>query len=370
MFATQAQRWMYKHVAKPVFFAQDPEVVHDRMCALGNTLGKSSAGKGLARRLFAFEHPALEQEIFGITFRNPVGLAAGFDKNAELTQILPSVGFGFEEVGSITGEACEGNAKPRLWRMPKSQALRVYYGLKNDGAERIAERLSHAQFDMPIGVSIAKTNCATTVNQEAGIKDYAKDLRTLASIGDYVTVNISCPNAYGGQPFADPQSLDALLSALDQVEVCKPIFIKIKPDTTAAELDALVEVADKHRVHGFIVSNLTKSDSGVLPEEITKEQKGGISGKPTQERADSLIGHLYDTAGERYVVIGVGGIFTAEDAYKKICQGASLVQLATGMIFEGPQLIGEINKGLVRLLQKDGFENISEAVGSKRKKTR
>lgn len=366
MFATQLSRWIYRHIVKPLLFRLDPENVHDRVICLGGKLGRTPVGKRVVRSLFCFEHPALVQNILGIRFPNPIGLTAGFDKNAELTSIVSAVGFGFEEIGSITGEPCDGNPKPRLWRLPKSKGLVVWYGLKNDGCLAIAKRLQGKLFDVPIGVSIAKTNSPSTVDVNSGIADYEKAFRTLHSIGDYVTVNISCPNAYGGEPFANPERLELLLARLDKIETTKPVFIKLPVDISTDELDALAIVAARHRVHGVIISNLTKRRNGkeINQEEVHGLDKGGISGKPIFHASNKLITHLFHTMGQRFVIIGSGGVFTAEDAYEKIRRGASLVQLATGMIFEGPQLIGEINRGLVRLLERDGFKNIGEAIGS------
>lgn len=367
MFATKTQAFIYRHALKPYFFSLDPETVHDRMCAFGKRLGESRVGREVCKRLFAYSHPSLEQEILGLNFLNPVGLTAGFDKNAELTQIMPTVGFGFEVIGSVTGEPCLGNAKPRLWRLPKSEGLVVYYGLKNDGCEVIADRLSEKQFSVPIGVSIAKTNSLNTVDLESGIADYRKAMEALKDVGDYFVVNISCPNAFGGEPFAAPERLDALLTSLDKVETSKPVLLKVAVDMSRKEFNRLIDIADGHRVHGFILSNLTKdrSRSTIDQKEIQATPKGGISGRPTAEPSNQLISHLYKKAGDRYVIVGVGGIFSADDAYEKILCGASLVQLATGMVFRGPQLIGQINKGLAQRLRHYGFDTIAQAVGSK-----
>lgn len=366
MFATQLQRSFYRYLAKPLFFRRDPESVHDAMCSIGRTLGRYAMSRRLLRTLFAYEHSSLRSKVCGIDFPNPVGLSAGFDKNAQLTDLMPAIGFGFEEVGSITGEPCAGNPKPRLWRLPKTKGLVVYYGLKNDGCQAIATRLQRKTFTIPIGTSIAKTNDMRTVSLEEGIADYKKAFQTFATIGDYFTINISCPNTHGGEPFAHPEKLQALLTVLDPIPTKKPIFLKIAADISVQEVDALVAVADRHRIHGFILTNLTKDRTNPLiyKQELEQVGKGGISGKPTADRSNALISHLYQTAGKRYAIIGVGGIFCAEDAYEKIRRGASLVQLITGMIYEGPQLIGEINRGLVELLRRDGFINIQEAVGT------
>lgn len=366
MFATKPVRWGYANVAKPFFFRRDPEDVHDRVTWLGKTLGRFSAARAVTRALFSYRSPALEQTILGIRFANPVGLTAGFDKNAELLEIMPAVGFGFEEIGSVTGEPCEGNPRPRLWRLPKSRGLVVWYGLKNDGCEAVAARLRGRAFAFPVGTSVARTNSAETVDASAGIADYAKAFRAFAGIGDYTTVNVSCPNTCGGEPFTAPERLDRLLAALDAIPTGKPTFLKLPCDLSSDELDALVAVCNRHRVHGLILSNLTKlrDRSTIDRHEIAATDKGGISGRPTFGPSNELISHLWETTGRRYVIVGSGGIFSAEDAYEKIRRGASLVQLATGMIFEGPQVVGEINRGLVALLRRDGFANIAEAVGT------
>lgn len=366
MLATPVFRLGYKYVLKPFFFRQDPEDVHDRMTAVGEWLGKCAVGRAVTAASFRYRHPMLEQTILGIRFPNPVGLTAGFDKDARMTRIMPSVGFGFEEIGSVTGEPCEGNPKPRLWRLPKSQGLVVYYGLKNDGAEAISGRLRNERFEIPIGISVAKTNSPATVEVAAGLADYEKAFRAFLDIGDYFTLNVSCPNAFGGEPFGTPERLELLLSAIDRIETKKPVFVKLQADLSTAELDALVAVMERHRVHGVILTNLTKRRDRptIVPEEIKNVPKGGISGKPVFDPSNDLISHLYRTKGKRFVIIGSGGVFTAEDAYEKIRRGASLIQLATGMIFRGPQTIGEINRGIVKLLRRDGYSNIADAVGA------
>lgn len=341
----------------------DPEMVHDSITLVGRFLGSNPLTRGTTRALLSYSHPALEQKILGIRFKNPVGLSAGFDKDALLTDILPSVGFGFAEVGSITGEPCEGNPKPRLFRLKNHKSLVVYYGLKNEGCEKISERLKNKSFAIPIGTSIAKTNCKATVDTDKGIADYVKAFKKFTGIGDYFTLNISCPNAYGGLPFTDSKRLDLLLSEIDKIGTKKPVFLKMPPDISEREVDKILAVAKKHKVHGFICTNLAKNAN------IAK--RGGLSGKLVEELSNRQIKMIYqktkprlNRSARKYVIIGVGGVFSAEDAYKKIKLGASLIQLITGMIFEGPQLIGDINRGLVRLLKKDGYKNISEAVGT------
>lgn len=359
-------KFLYKNFLKRIFFLGDPEKVHDTMVLFGRILGSNFLTKSLTSLLFSYSHPALEQEILGIKFKNPIGLSAGFDKDGQLTDIMSSVGFGFEEVGSITGEPCEGNPKPRLWRLKNSKSLVVYYGLKNEGPDVISKRLKGKNLSIPIGTSIAKTNCADTVDTDKGIADYVKAFKKFTSIGDYFTINISCPNAFGGLPFTDAKRLDLLLSQIDQIPTKKPVFLKMAPDLSEKELDRILTVAKKHKVHGFICTNLTKDRkraSKLVHKNDNIPENGGLSGKIVEDLSNNQIRMIYQKTKGKYVIIGVGGVFSAEDAYKKIKLGASLVQLITGMIFEGPQVIGEINRGLVKLLKRDGYTNISGAVG-------
>lgn len=355
--------FFYKVIFKNIFFLFDAEKVHDFIIKFGRFLGSNFITRFKVRLLFNFEDKGLEQNILGINFKNPVGLAAGFDKNGYLIDIMPNVGFGFMEIGSITGEKCEGNEKPRLWRLKKSKALVVNYGLTNNGCEEISERLKNKKFKIPIGTSIAKTNsreCADTIK---GIKDYVKTTNKFSNIGDYFAINISCPNAFGGQPFHEKDKLDLLLNEIDKVKTKKPIFLKISCDLSFKEVDDIISISNKHKVNGFILTNLTKKrdNKNILDKNLP--EKGGISGKVVEEMSNETIEYIYRKTKGKYVIIGVGGIFSAEDAYKKIRLGSSLVQLITGMIYNGPQLISQINQGLVELLKRDGFTNIKDAIG-------
>lgn len=362
------EHFLYTKFLKKLFFRFDPEKVHDTMTNSGIILGKTTVGQTVTKWLFGYQNRVLEQTIAGIHFKNPIGLSAGFDKDGLLTQIMPSVGFGYEEIGSVTGKPCEGNPGKRLWRLPKSQSLVVYYGLKNDGAQVIAKRLSKLKFRFPIGISIAKTNNQETVDEQAGINDYVSAYMEFVNVnlGDYFTINISCPNTYGGEPFTDPDKLGRLLTALRTAAPVqpKPVFLKLPAELPLETIDRIVAISRTHHIAGFICTNLAKSreNENILDNKIPTV--GGMSGKVVQNLSDDLIAHLYRTTGKEFIIIGCGGIFSAEDAYKKIKRGASLLQLITGMIFEGPQVISSINQGLVELLKRDGYKNISEAVGS------
>ena len=393
----KALHGIYKGLLKPVFFMNDPEVVHDQMTRVGIRLGAHPWTRAMTAGMFEYENEMLRQNILGLDFRNPVGLSAGFDKDAQLTDILPAVGFGFAEAGSITGEPCSGNPKPRLWRLPKSKGLVVYYGLKNEGCESIAERLkakierqecvnaknsagnraveknpdmsdgqavSGALSSIPIGVSVAMTNCRDNLDTDKAIADFAKAFRVMEPFGSYITVNISCPNTENGQPFIQAENLEQLFDVLDRIPTVKPIFIKLSPDLSRMELDGILDVARRHRIQGIITTNLTKKRDNPKILDADVPEKGGVSGKAVQKMSDDALAYIYKREGDRFTLVGTGGIFTAEDAYKKIRLGASLVQLITGMIFEGPQVVGEINRGLAELLKKDGFTDISQAIGA------
>lgn len=358
---------LYKKIIRPVLFRIDPERVHRMAVFYGKQLGNFSFARKTIKSFFYYENEKLTQTIAGIKFVNPVGLAAGFDKEAELMNILPSVGFGFEEIGSITAKPCKGNQKPRLWRLPKYKSIVVNYGLKNQGCEAIAEKLTGKKFAFPLGINIAKTNCPETVDLEKGIQDYVEGFTVMEPYADYLTINISCPNAYGGQPFSNPKYLERLLTETDKIKTKKPLFIKISPELTIKQLDELLSVCAKHNLQGFIISNLVKDRSklAIPAEDFAKVGMGSLSGKIVYDRSNELISYIYQKTKRKYIIIGCGGIFTAEDAYEKIKRGASLVQLITGMIYEGPMAIKKINVGLVELLEKDGFNHITEAVGSK-----
>ncbi|MFQ5474506.1 MAG: quinone-dependent dihydroorotate dehydrogenase, partial [Candidatus Nanoarchaeia archaeon] len=292
---------------------------------------------------------------------NPIGLAAGFDKNAEIIPTIRAVGFGYTEVGSVTGEPCEGNPKPRLWRLPQSKSLVVFYGLKNRGCKAISKKLKGKKFKIPLGVSVAKTNDASTISVAAGIADYVKAFKSFVAIADYITINISCPNTFGGEPFTDAKKLDSLLKTVRKVKCKKPVFLKISPDLSHNQLKGIVKLALKYKITGLICANLTKNRKNKKIVEKVPE-KGGLSGKVVEELSNRQIRQAYKLSKGRLVLIGCGGVFSAKDAYKKIKAGASLIQLITGMIYEGPQVISEINQGLAKLLKEDGFKNIKEAI--------
>lgn len=353
---------IYKKAIKPVFFKMDPETVHNRITRLGKLLSKSALTRAAVRSMFQFKHPSLNTEVAGIKFENPLGLAAGFDKNAQLYNILPEVGFGFAELGSITGEPCAGNPRPRLFRIPSEKSIIVNYGLYNKGSEVISKNLSNAKFRIPIGLSIAKTNDASIKTTEEGIKDYLKAYRNMHPLGSYTTINVSCPNTSDGQTFGHPQNLGPLLDAVAKEKHLKPIFLKIKPDFDQHKLKEIIDIVEKHEwLTGFIISNLTMNREGlkISKEELDKiSLKGGLSGLPVQKKSNEAIKLVHKNTDK--IIIGCGGIFAGQDAYEKLKYGASLLQMVTGLIYEGPGVVSKINRELVDIIQAEGYRNVSE----------
>lgn len=349
----------YQKLIKPVAFKINPETTHDLAINLGKFLGKFYITKKLIKLIYYYENKKLENKVLGINFKNPVGLAAGFDKNGVITDILSNIGFGFMEIGSITAEPCKGNKKPRLWRLPKDNSLVVNYGLSNEGSKIISKRLKNKKLEIPTFISVAKTNDPKIKGKDS-IEDYYKGFSSMKNIGDFITINISCPNTGDGKTFEDPKLLDKLLKRINN----KNILLKLSPDLTKNQVDKILKVVNKYKIQGFVIGNLTKNRNNLKSskQEINKT-KGGLSGLPTKNKSNNLIKYVYTKTKGKYVIIGVGGIFTAEDAYEKIKNGASLVELITGLIYNGPSVAKEINKGLVKLLEKDKYKNIKEVIG-------
>lgn len=363
---------LYLNFLKPLLFKLDPHLVHQSFLNYGHSLGESAIGKMIAKTSFYYENPKLKQEICGLTFNNPVGLSAGFDKDGDLINILPHVGFGFMQVGSVTLDSYEGNETPWVYRLEKSKSILVNYGLKNIGVKKIAEKIKKRKTpeNFQVSVSVAKTNSQKTASDENGIKDYYQCLKYLVEqdVGDFYTINISCPNVFGGEPFTKEGKLDQLLSKLAEIKHNKPVFLKMPINSPWDEFKKLCQVAIKHQINGVVVGNLNKDrNDPAIKDEIPQELNGNLSGLPTQKLSNELISQTYREFGNKMVIVGVGGIFSAEDAYEKIKRGASLVQLVTGMIYQGPQLVGQINRDLVKMLEKDGYNNISQAIGAKYK---
>lgn len=360
----------YAHVVKPIAFRKKPDAVHAKLIHLATVVQKAPLIRQLPR-LWAYRNDAyLKQTFFGYDFINPVGLSAGFDTELETPRIMKSVGFGWMTGGSVTWGKYEGNERPWFYRLPKTKAIVVNKGLASQGTTHVAKRLSRYApscfADFPLNISVAKTNSRESVGDEAGVVDYCKSLAVFDVLDQVkmLEINISCPNTFGGEPFTTPERFELLLSRVDMLHLTKPVVVKM-PITISDEIfDELVEIALRHRIAGLSIGNLLKDRSKAqfldpLPDTV----KGNLGGGANREIATRLIARAYRRTQGRLIIIGIGGIMSAEDAYEKIRAGASLVALVTGLIFEGPQLVGDINRGLVRLMKRDGFSNISEAIG-------
>ena len=369
--------WLGFRAIRPLIFLMEPEQAHYSLKRMGVFLGSNPITKWLTALLMDYNHKSLAITVDGIDYRNPVGLSAGFDKDGELTKIYPSIGFGLAELGSFTGEICPGNPGKRLFRMIKSKAIVVWYGLNNEGAETISKRLAKEDFGrLRVGINAANSNLTPEFDLEMSINDYLKTMKLFKDIGDYYDVNISCPNTQDGEPFVDKKNLDALLTRINE-EIRpisdKPIYVKLAADMTLDEINTIVDGCVEHGMDGVVCTNLAKPqyNSEHRPEEyptvkgLLPKGKGAMSGLPLQRISTNVIRHVYRRTRGKLTIIGVGGIFTAKDAYEKITSGASLLHMITTMIFDGPQNINEINRGLVKLLKKDGFETMAEAVGSR-----
>ena len=361
----------YQFMAKPILFRLKPDSVHAHTIRLASWLQRSGVCRRIIRCSLAYDDPGrLAQTLFSVKFANPIGLSAGFDKNFELPPMMRALGFGFMEGGSVTALPCDGNPRPWFHRLPRSKSLVVHVGLANQGVDAVISRLLRYQpaviQDFPLNVSVAQTNRPSITTGAQAIDDYVSSLQHIqrSGVGQFLTINISCPNTYHGEPFTSSRMLGRLLTRVDALELAQPVFIKMPSHLPWEAFEPLLRTAARHKIAGIIIGNLAKRESGIaLADPLPKEIEGGLSGKPTWERSNELIRQTYLTYQERFTIIGVGGVFSAQDAYTKIRLGASLVELITGMIFGGPQLIGRINKELTLLLRRDGFSNVSEAVG-------
>ncbi|KKQ42461.1 MAG: dihydroorotate dehydrogenase 2, nonfunctional [Microgenomates group bacterium GW2011_GWC1_37_8] len=361
----------YRVILKNILFLIDAERVHETTLSLGEFFGNNRLVRNIMSFFYSHPHIGLEQKILGIDFQNPVGLAAGFDYKAKLPQFLPALGFGYMTIGTITNSSYEGNPLPRLGRLPKSKSLLVNKGFKNEGANIIADKLKEKRFDIPIGISIGRTNSAELDTQKKSIDDIISAFKKFEKANiqnSYYEINISCPNLIhqGEVVFDEPRKLNELLDAVDKLKLKKPVFVKMPIDKTDKHTLELLKVISKHSPTGVIFGNLQKDKMHptLHSDEVVKFKKGYYSGKPTFERSNDLIKLAYKNFKERFVIIGCGGVFSAEDAYTKIKLGATLVQLITGLVYNGPQLVAEINMELESLLQIDGYNNVSQAVGT------
>ena len=360
----------YVRLLRPLLFRCDPERTHDRAILLGRLAGAIAPVRWLLSGVWRFSDPRLETEVGGIRCRNPLGLAAGFDKNGWTTAAMGAIGFGHVEIGSISAAFSAGNPQPRLFRLPEDRAIAVHYGLPNDGADAVAERLRGRRRTVPLGINIVKTNRGIGAPPDAAdgiIADYLHSVRVLQERGDYLHLNLSCPNTETGRNFfADREHIERLLEALGELEISRPVFLKVSPLGGVRAIEELLEAVDgADFVSGFAFNLPPGKPEGLkTPRHLVEEMPGAVAGKPVEGLIDGCIRELYRRMNRnRYRIIGIGGVFSAEDAYRKLRAGASLVQLLTALVYEGPGVVGRINRGLCRLLERDGLRSVDEAVG-------
>lgn len=326
-------------------------------------------------QLYCFSHPALTQTLWGVEFANPIGLAAGFDKDGVAADVWSQFGFGFAELGTVTWHAQPGNPKPRLFRLLDDRAVLNRMGFNNQGAAAMATRLKARKpvlkpgstHRLPLGINLGKSKITPL---EEAATDYQQSFRELRELGDYFVVNVSSPNTPGLRSLQSSEQLDLILNALQQENVAqKPILVKIAPDLEWEAIADVIALAQIYSLAGIIATNTTIGRSGLVTQAIAAtgkpitEEAGGISGAPLRSRSTEVIRYIYQKTQGTLPILGVGGVFTAADAWEKIAAGASLVQVYTGWVYEGPWMVKRILKGLVQRLEERQMETIGEAIG-------
>ena len=361
---------LYKSIIRPLLFHKEPEESHEQILALLSRLEFLSTP---LERFYRVEDSRLRVSVRPLSFPNPVGLAGGFDKNATAPKTLASFGFGHMEIGAITAQAQPGNPKPRLYRLPEDDALINRLGFNNEGAAAIAAKLEHRRTrgglsNIPLGMNIGRTKVVETRD---AVGDFLACFETLYAYGDFFTLNVSSPNTPNLRDLQEKNLLRELSDAVQErnrqlaaragIEP-KPVFVKVAPDMEFSQLDEIIAVVEAARLSGIVATNATAFMRDSLRSGLRNEP-GGLSGRPITTKTTSFVSHIYRVTHGRLPIIGVGGIFNAQDAYDKIKAGASAVQIYTGWIYEGPGAVKRINQGLLRLLERDGLKHISEAVG-------
>jgi dihydroorotate dehydrogenase (fumarate)/dihydroorotate dehydrogenase len=358
---------IYSNLIRPLAFRLDPETAHHLAIAAGARLGWAARAMRAATRI---DDDRIATEVAGLRFPTPLGLAAGFDKSGSAISALAGLGFGSIEIGSVSVDPSPGNPKPRLWRLPDDRGIVVHYGLPNDGVEAIEQRLTRTRLPVPLGINLVVTNRgpgAAPLTADQIIGEYAGAAEAMAPYADYLMMNLSCPNTVDGRDFfADPGHLDACLAALDEAKLRLPVFLKVSPLGGIEAIERVLAAADgRDFVSGFMF-NLppVKPESMRTSEQVWRKMPGAVSGPPAAALADFCIRETFRRMDrQRHILIGAGGVSTAEDAYAKIRLGASLVQLLTALIYQGPGLVRRITTGLAQLLSRDGVRHVADVVG-------
>lgn len=364
---------VYRRWLRPVLFQLDAEFAHAATLRAAEVAGRLPFLGNLLNRRYAVDLPELHTQIAGLSFQNPIGLAAGWDKSGRAIRLLDRMGLGHVEIGSISARPSAGNPGKRLFRLPEDRAIVVNYGLPNDGCEVVAQRLQNFASTNPLGVNIVKTNSGPDAPPETLddiFADYVASVTRLHQHADYLVLNLSCPNVSAGVDlFAQPGMLRELLTRLTAIPLRCPLFLKLLPVPDAAFLEqTLSECDDFAWVSGFAFNLPSGKPSDLklsTPAAVWSKMPGAVAGRPAAHRINACVRELWQRMpAERYHIIAAGGVFTAEDAYEKIRLGASLVQIYSALIFEGPAAFPAINRGVAELLQRDGFSHVHQAVGS------
>ena len=354
---------IYEKLLVPILFSLDPEVAHDGLRAVGRLLN-NRVSSSLLSSFYKVEDSRLETELAGLAFKNPIGLAAGFDKNAELLGLFSALGFGHLELGTVTGRAQPGNPKPRIFRLSQDGALINRMGFPSIGADAVKKRLEKLSSGLPnlpvLGINIGKSK---EVDLERATEDYVYSFKALAPLAQYVAVNVSSPNTQGLRQLQEKERLAGILMALSRENHSGvPIFVKLSPDLTRAELDDVLECCDACRVAGVIATNTTLSRDGLT---VSVDQAGGLSGAPLRVKSLDFVRRIHELVGDRMALIGVGGVSSVDDVVQMLGAGASLVQLYTALIYEGPRLVARLNKGLLLELERLGIRSVGELRGTR-----
>jgi dihydroorotate dehydrogenase len=365
---------VYQFVLRPLLFRMDAEAAHKLAIAFCQRVSESAQLQSLVSAACSYQHPSLRQSLWGMEFNNPLGLAAGFDKEAIAPYAWCSFGFGFAEVGSITAQAQPGNPLPRLFRLERDRAILNRMGFNNRGAAATAAaltKLGSPAYKIPLGINLGKSKI-TPLDQAAA--DYCQSFRLLQPFADYFVINVSSPNTPGLRDLQAIAHLTEILIAIQSENTRDlPILVKVAPDLDNQDLQAIAQLAMSLKLAGIIATNTTISRANLKTVALANHQSpqteaGGISGKPLAVRSTESIALLWQVTQGQLPIVGVGGIFTAEDAWAKITAGASLLQIYTGWVYESPLVIKKILAGLVQKLQQHGFEQINQAIGSQNHK--
>ena len=344
---------MYKHIIKPFLFCFNPETAHNMTFSALSFLRHVPFARSIIRGIYKKEAPALEKEVFGIKFPNPVGLAGGLDKNGEYYNDMANFGFGFVEIGSLTPKPQDGNAKPRCWRVPGDRALIDRFGINNKGVKNAVEHLKKVRPEVIVAANISKNT--SSINEEAA-KDYETAFGLLYDFVDMFVVNISCPNVVGLTALQDisflSEIVDKLLALRMYYDEYRPILLKVSPDLSHQQLDEIIDYSLRSGIDGIVAGNTTRSRDGlttISQEKIEKIGNGGMSGAPIYQKNLALVKYVHEKSGGKLPIVGVGGIMSPEQAQEMLEAGASLIEIYSGFIYEGPSLVKRIIKHLDNL---------------------